>query len=158
MRKPDQIRKIITDSNPDFKKNPDKLLIFVDNGELIATGATSLSHEYRYILNIIITDYADDIAKINVPLLAYLKINQPEIFHNPNRRENTFTFEVDHINHTTRDISIKIKLTERVIVQTDENGNANIKYADEPTYKQIHQLDVYVKETHIATEHNVSEI
>ena len=80
MKKPNQLRKILEQSHQDFVKNPDRLQLYVDGGQVVATGSTSLSFEYRYTLNIIITDFAFDIASLIVPINAYLRKNQPELF------------------------------------------------------------------------------
>ena len=135
MKKPNQIRAVIERSNPEFTHNPDKLQLFVDQGQIISTGTASLAFEYRYTLNIIITDYADDIARIIVPLLAYLKTNQPELFENPQRRENGIKYELDYNNNDTMDLLIDIQLTERVVVQ-QQGENTNIKYAPEPVWNK----------------------
>ncbi|MBF6984969.1 phage tail protein [Pasteurella multocida] len=60
MKKPNQIRNVIEQSNPAFKTNPDLLQVYIDQGQIISTGAQSLSFEYQYTLNVIITDYACD--------------------------------------------------------------------------------------------------
>lgn len=133
MKKPNQIRAVIEQSNPEFIRNPERLQLFVDQGQIISTGTASLSFEYRYNLHIIITDYADDIARIIVPLLAYIKTNQPELFENPQRRENGIKYELDYNNNDTMDLLIDIQLTERVVT-TQQGENTNIKYAPEPVW------------------------
>ncbi|WP_424406498.1 phage tail protein [Pasteurella sp. PK-2025] len=136
MKKPNQIRNVIEQSNPVFKSNPDSLQVFIDQGQIISTGANSLSFEYQYTLNVIITDYAEDIAKIIVPVLAYLKVNQPEIFENPQRREGAFKFITDFNNNNTLDLSLEIKLTERVVQKNSVKGEIDLKYAAEPTWNE----------------------
>ena len=54
MKKPNQIRAVIEQSNPEFINNPERLQLFVDQGQIISTGTASLSFEYRYTLNVII--------------------------------------------------------------------------------------------------------
>ena len=92
MKKPNQLRKILEQSHPDFVKNPDHLQLYVDGGQIVSTGAASFSFEYRYTLNVVVTDYAGDIATLIVPMMAYLRTNQPEILENPQIRENAFKF------------------------------------------------------------------
>ncbi|MBN6079893.1 phage tail protein [Aggregatibacter actinomycetemcomitans] len=135
MKKPNQIRKALEESNSLFVQHPDRLQLYTDGGQIICTGAKSLSYEYRYTLNIIVTDYADDIAKIIVPVLAYLRVNQPELFENPARRENGFKFITDYNNNDTLDLSLEIQLTERVVQQTKGNGDVLLQYAPEPTWQ-----------------------
>lgn len=144
MKKPNQLRKILEQSIPDFVKNPDRLQLYVDGGQIVATGAESFSFEYRYTLNIIITDFAQDIASLIVPIIAYLRINQPEIFENPQMRENAFKFQVDYNNNDTADISFEIKLTERVVSKKD-GDSVQIHYAKEPTLNEPNQVKVYLE-------------
>ena len=145
MKKPNQLRKILEQSHADFVKNPDRLQLYVDGGQIIATGATSFSFEYRYTLNVIATDYAGDIAALIVPMIAYLRTNQPEIFENPQMRENAFKFQVDYNNNDTADISFEIKLTERV-VSKKEGENVQIRYAKEPVLEDAERLRVYLQD------------
>lgn len=145
MKKPNQLRKILEQSHRDFIDNPDHLQLYVDGGQIIATGSTSFSFEYRYTLNVIATDYAGDIAALIVPMMAYLRTNQPEIFENPQMRENAFKFQVDYNNNNTADISFEIKLTERV-VSKKEGENVQIRYAKEPVLEDAERLRVYLQD------------
>ncbi|BFU60768.1 MULTISPECIES: phage tail protein [Rodentibacter] len=145
MKKPNQLRKILEQSHSDFEKNPDRLQLYVDGGQIIATGANSFSFEYRYSLNVIVTDYAGDIAALVVPMIAYLRTNQPEIFENPQLRENAFKFQVDYNNNDTADISFEIKLTERVVSQK-EGDSVQINYAKEPTMNEPNRVKVYLQD------------
>lgn len=133
MKKPNQLRKILEQSIPDFVKNPDRLQLYVDGGQIVATGAESFSFEYRYTLNIIVTDFSQDIASLIVPIIAYLRINQPEIFENPQRRENAFKFQVDYNNNNTADISFEIMLTERVVAKQTAD-EVKMHYVKEPVW------------------------
>ena len=144
MKKPNQLRKILEQSHQDFVKTPDRLQLYVDGGQVIATGAPSFSFEYRYTLNVIATDYAGDIAALIVPMIAYLRTNQPEIFENPQMRENAFKFQVDYNNTDTADISFEIKLTERVVSKKD-GDSVQIHYAKEPTLNEPNQVKVYLE-------------
>lgn len=144
MKKPNQLRKILEQSHPDFVKNPDHLQLYVDGGQIVTTGAASFSFEYRYTLNVVVTDYAGDIATLIVPMMAYLRTNQPEIFENPQIRENAFKFQVDYNNNNTADISFEIQLTERVVSKKDGN-NVQIHYAKEPVWDNPNRVKVYLE-------------
>lgn len=145
MKKPNQLRKILEQSHADFVKNPDRLQLYVDGGQIIATGAPSFSFEYRYTLNVIATDYAGDLAALIVPMIAYLRTNQPEVFENPQMRENAFKFQVDYNNNDTADISFEIKLTERVVSKKD-GDSVQIRYAKEPTWGEPNRVKVYLED------------
>ena len=144
MKKPNQLRKILEQSHVDFVKNPDRLQLYVDGGQIVATGSASLSFEYRYTLNLIVTDYAGDITALIVPMMAYLRTNQPEILENPDLREKAFKFQVDYNNHNTADISFEIQLTERVVAKKD-GDNVQIHYAKEPVWDEPARVKVYLE-------------
>jgi len=55
MQKPDHLRAHLIQALPELRQHPDKLLLFVDEGHITATGVPGLSFEYRYTLTIILT-------------------------------------------------------------------------------------------------------
>lgn len=61
---------------------------FVDNGSLVATGARSMSWEYRYTLNVVIEDFSGNQNLVMAPVLLWLMTNQPDAINNPELREN----------------------------------------------------------------------
>lgn len=79
MYKPKSLRKALTDAVPVLARNPDMMRVFIDNGNLASTLATSLSFENRYTLNVVVTDFTDDIELLLVPIQAWLRIHQADI-------------------------------------------------------------------------------
>lgn len=132
MNKAVTFRRAIADAVPELHDDPDKLLVFVDGGTVIATAAPSLSFEYRYTLNAIVTDFVGDADAVFVALIAWVHRNQSDLLANGDQRQNGITFEVDHLTQTTCDLSIKLKLTESVVVGTDAAGGRTITHVDEP--------------------------
>lgn len=131
MLKPKQLREALTSSVPLLARNPDSLNMFIDSGRIVSTLASSLSFEYQYQLNLVITDYADDIDLVMVPVLAWLRENQPDIMATEEKRRTGFTFKADVLSDTLCDISIDLQLTERVIVKQD--GDAlHVNHIGEP--------------------------
>ncbi|AIY42988.1 Phage tail protein [Collimonas arenae] len=115
-----------------MQQNPDKLLVFADAGNTVATGTASLSFEYRYKLNIIITDYSGDPDAIMVPLLAWVAIHQRDLLDNAELRKTGIGFDVDFNNHETIDLSINLALTERVVVKRGDAGRLDVRHPAEP--------------------------
>jgi len=116
MKKPQLLRDHITRACPDLATNPEKLTVFVERGSIVHTGTPALSFEYRYTLNIVVTDWAGSTDVLVVPVVAWLKRHQPDIFDNPERRQKAFRFEVEIIDHATSDLGFEIDLTETVAV------------------------------------------
>ncbi len=131
MMKPNGLRQALTEAVADLARNPEKLHIFVDEGRIVATGTKTLSFEYQYTLTLIVTDYGDSADSLMVPILAWLRANQSELFFNPDRRADGFKFEADILNHNTVDISVKLTLTERVTVRV-AGGGYQVDHQPEP--------------------------
>ena len=131
MKKPDSLRQALTDAVAELAQNPDKLHCFIQEGRIFATSATSLSFEYLYTLEIIVTDYGADPNTLIVPILAWLHRHQNEMLSNPELMRDGFSFEADILNHDTVDLAIKLKLSERVGVH-QANGEYIVEHYDEP--------------------------
>ncbi|MWL87161.1 phage tail protein [Cupriavidus sp. SW-Y-13] len=131
MRKPAELRTAITAAVPDLQRNPDKLRLSVEEGRVVATGGKTISFEYHYTLTLLVIDFADSADAITVPVLAWLRENQAELFNNPDKRPEGFRFETDILNHDSVDLLMRLPLTERVIVKVEGTRYA-ITHAAEP--------------------------
>lgn len=141
MNKPDSLRNHLLEAVPGLKRNPDRLLMFVDEGKVRCTAAASLSFEYGYNLQIILTDYAGHPDDVMVPLLGWLKVNQSELLENLDKSKEGVKFEADILDRSKVDLSITLPLTERVIVGTDDQGKTTVKHAGEPQPSQWPSMD-----------------
>lgn len=131
MKKPVSLRAALTAAVPCLTRSPENLHLFVDEGRIVATGGKTLSFEYQYTLTLVAVDFADESDTIMVPVLAWLRVNQPELFFNPDWRRDGFRFEAEILNHSTVDLAIKLPLTERVTVKV-EGAGYRIEHHDEP--------------------------
>ncbi len=146
MLKPQQLRQTLTDSVPELQRNPDALNVFIDSGRIVSTLASSLSFEYQYRLNMVITDYAGNIDLLIVPLLAWLRTNEPDIMASEEKRRTGFTFEADVVSDTASDISIELQLSERVIVKQADNGLHVTHVGENPLQENdARPVQLYVK-------------
>jgi len=132
MNKPASFRRAIAGAIPGLDTDPDKLLVFIDQGHIVGTAAPSLSFEYRYVLNAMLLDFAGNSDTVFVALLAWVRRHHSDLLANEESRMNGITFEVDHLTQSTCDLSIKLTLTESVLVRAGENGEQTIMHVDEP--------------------------
>ena len=132
MLKPADLRKAITAALPDLGRNPDRLLVFIDEGSVRSTAAASLSFEYGYTLSVIVTDFADHADALIVPILEWIARNQPELLSNPDRARDGFTFEADLLDHKHMDVHIRLALPERVTVADNPDGSRTATHQPEP--------------------------
>ncbi len=142
MNKPSALRAHLLAAVPELHKNPDRLLVFIDNGTIRSTAAPGLSFEYSYTLNIILTDYAGHPDAVAIPLLAWLLANQPELLTNLEKGKTAIAFEADVLDNSKVDLSLKLPLTERVIVKKQDDGSLQVSHPNEPElFEETFTLD-----------------
>lgn len=132
MNKPDSLRTHLLSTIAELKHNPDRLLMLIDNGKVRCTAATSLSFEYSFDLQIILTDYAGHPDSIMLPLLGWLSVHQSELLENLNKSADGIQFEADILDNSKVDMSLTLPLTERVVIGKDNEGNISIRHTGEP--------------------------
>ncbi|MFP3850512.1 phage tail protein [Pseudomonas sp. W5-01] len=132
MNKHESLRAHLLAAVPDLAQNPDRLMIFIDNGKIRSTAAFGLSFEYIYTLNLILTDYAGHPDAVAIPLLAWVLVNQRELMENVDRSKDSIVFEADVLDNSKVDLSIKLPLTERVIVKRQDDGTLQVSHPPEP--------------------------
>lgn len=147
MNKPESLRAHLLAAVPELKHNPDRLLVFVDQGTLRSTAAPGLSFEYSYQLNLILTDFAGHPDAVAIPLFAWVLANQRELMENPERGKEAIKFEADILDNSKVDLSIILPLTERVIVKRQENGTLQVSHPPEPQVEEPFPLEALRLET-----------
>lgn len=138
MYKPSSLKQHLITSVAELRQSPDRVLVFMDEGNLVCSSAPGLSFEYRYTLKLIITDFAGDPDTVFLPLLAWIGEHQRELLDNHDQRQSAITFDAEVLANDLVDIEISLPLTERVIVNRQENGTLSINHPAEP------QLDPFL--------------
>ncbi|HGM5959027.1 phage tail protein [Stenotrophomonas maltophilia] len=138
MKKPQLLRQHLVAAMPALASDPERLLVFVDDGGLVASFTAGLSFQYRYILELVLRDFSGAPEAVMVPLLQWLTRHQPDLLANPENREK-LTFEVDVLSDTLVDLAIRLPLTERVRVAQDDAGAFQLQYLPEPPPEWEHR-------------------
>lgn len=138
MNKPDSLRNHLLAAVPGLSKDPDRLLVYIDDGTVRSTAAVGLTFEYAYTLNVILTDFAGHPDAVMIPLLAWLLVHQHELLANLEKGKEAIRFEADILDDSKVDLSIALALTERVIVKKQDDGILQVAHPDEP------QLEPYL--------------
>jgi len=134
MNKPESLRAHLLATVAEFKHNPDRLLIFIDNGKVRCTAAHTLSFEYSFDLQIILTEFAGHPDSVILPILGWLSVNQSELLDNLDKVKDGIQFEADILDKNKVDLSITLPLTERVVVGEYDEGTTTVKHPNEPQY------------------------
>ncbi|MHC5192727.1 phage tail protein [Pseudomonas frederiksbergensis] len=132
MNKPESLRAHLLATVAELKHNPERLLIFIDNGKVRCTAAASLSFEYSFDLQVILTDFAGHPDSVMLPLLGWISVHQSELLENLNKSAAGIQFEADILDNSKVDLSLTLPLTERVVVGKDAEGNTTIRHPGEP--------------------------
>lgn len=119
MWKLDSLRRLILQAVPKLAENPENLIVRATGGQVLATGADSLSYEYLYTAEITVLDYAGHADALFVPLVAWLRVNQSDALDNADKRQKALLFDVEQLNDTAADVGIRVPLREAVIVKPD---------------------------------------
>ena len=135
MNKPNSLREHLLTAVAGLKKNPDRLLIFIDAGSVRCTVAKGLSFEYTYSLQVLLTDFAGHPDSVFIPVLEWLRRQQPELLTNLERGKDAIAFEADILDGGKVDMSLKLPLTERVIVKRLDDGSLDISHPEEPDFE-----------------------
>lgn len=131
MIKPASLRRALVAAIPSLEVEPDKLVVFIDRGSIVATGTRSLSFEYRYIVHVLVMDFSGDADTVFVELVDWARANQPDLVTDAREREHGITFEVDLLNHAAADLSIRLALTESVAVRTGADGKRILEHVED---------------------------
>jgi len=129
--KPASLRAHLTAALPELRRDPERCEVFIDRGSIVATAAPGISFEYRYTLNLLLTDFAGHPDSVMVPLIEWIARHQPEMLANPSLREQ-IAFEADILANDLVDLDIKLPLTERVGVHPRAGGGYDIEHYPEP--------------------------
>lgn len=135
MNKPNSLRDHLLAAVPWLKPNAERLLMFIDGGKVRCTAAVTLSFEYTYTLQIILTDFAGHPDSVMLPILGWLRVNQSELLANLDKSADGLKFEADMLDRSKVDLSITLPLTERVVVKRNEDGTYDVSHPGEPQYE-----------------------
>ncbi|HAS1783681.1 TPA: phage tail protein [Enterobacter cloacae] len=145
MYKLKSLRQALIDAVPQLRANPERLQMSVGSGNIDARLASSLSFEKQYELKAKVSGFSGYSEGIFVPVLAWLRENQPDIFTLDEGRKNGYLFQIVLNDDETADISFSLQLTERILVSQDE-GTLLATYSPEPPLPEpvTRPMELYV--------------
>jgi len=114
MKKLHSLRAYLVERIPDLKRNPDRMLTFIEDGSIEFHRGAHLSHEYRVPVRIVLTDHGGELDTVIIPLLQWLSRYQPDL--DP---AEAVTFQAELMDNQRWDLAIDVTLTERVVAVVD---------------------------------------
>ncbi len=131
MNKPDSLRRALVAAVPALGATPDKLTVRIEQGSIAATGTLSASFEYRYVARVLVTDFTGDTDPVFVALVEWVRANQPDLVTNPAAQASGIVFETIAREPGATDLSIRLALTESVVVTTGPDGQRVVTHVDD---------------------------
>lgn len=127
MNKLTDLRNHLLNSIPELQRGPDRLLTFVEDGQIEFWRGSNLSHQYLMPVKIIITDWKGSADQIVVPVLEWLSVREPGL--DP---KTVLRFETEILSSDAIDLLLTVNITERVIVQNTPEGRKITHVLPEP--------------------------
>ncbi|WP_322027299.1 phage tail protein [Burkholderia sp. BCC1977] len=145
MNKINSLRVALTAAVPALVHAPDQLTVFINHGRIVVTGTRSPSFEYRYEGEIIIEKFTGDADVVFVAVVEWVRANQPDLVANPDERHHGISFVADVLDNQAVDLSIKVQLTENVVV-TDGDGGRTIEHVDDSADRALSDSNAWMWE------------
>ena len=117
MKKPDSLRAVLMAMVPGLAQRPDNLEMWVEHGRIAATGERSNGWRWHYTLRVLIKDFSEDINRVILPLIPWLRQYQPELLRNPDRNKTGLKYQIDQLNHSSCDILLDIECRDAKLAQ-----------------------------------------
>lgn len=120
MNKPQSLRHFLQEKVPTLRDRPDDFLTFIESGQLVSTQGGNPSFVYHYKLILVLLDFNGHADQLMVPLIIWLRANQPDILTGePNGK---IAFEAEILTNQTADIQVSIELTENVVARLQDEA------------------------------------
>jgi hypothetical protein len=129
MLKPDSLRAALTAADPELARDPQQLIMWIDQGAIASPMTAALHFTYAYQLNVLLIGYARKQLPLAFAMLQWLRVQQPDLL-TPGK--SAVTFEVDFMDNSSVDLQFKLQLTEQVRTVRREDGGFDMQYVAEP--------------------------
>lgn len=134
MDKIDSLRAALVAPHPELAQNPDRLKVFVDQGRIVSRRTASLAYQYRYTVRLFLEGFTRNADQIMVPLLLWLRTNQPDLLLRYEKEDEAIRFAADILDDGSADIAITFDLHESVVLRAREDGSGwDVTHLPEPS-------------------------
>ncbi|NOW46714.1 hypothetical protein FHW96_002874 [Novosphingobium sp. SG751A] len=128
MLKINLLRAALMQAMPELKASPKSLIMWVDRGKAVSRDTADLSFTFEFQLNVLLIEFAGDIAAFALAILIWLRTNQPDLFA---MGADAFDFETDILDNGKADVQIRLQLRQNVEAVVTPNG-VTATYLPEP--------------------------
>lgn len=130
MQKPASLRAALTAALPELRDQPDRLVIWVEDGAVRARQTATHGFAFEYPLSVLLREVSTDIAIVALAINRWLRRHQPDLLAGGSG--DSYKFETDVLDNRTADILFTIALCENVAVEPQPDGSWSVDYLVEP--------------------------
>ncbi|MGJ8518184.1 phage tail protein [Carnimonas bestiolae] len=116
MKKLTALRRHLINALPPFNTDPDAFLAFIEDGSIEFWRGKTLTHDWQYTAQFVFTAFALDTDVLMTALLQWLAVYEPEL-----DSKDGIKVEAEIIDESTIDLIVRVKLTEKVVVEVDRD-------------------------------------
>lgn len=131
MNKLQSLRQVILAADIGLARNPDRLIVAARDGKIVSHNINSLGFEYQVSAEVIITDVEIHIDQIMIPILAWAKVNEPEMFERQKRGGAGIQIETEILDSSKVDLLVRIPIVEAVVVTLNPDGQFVARHLEE---------------------------
>jgi len=129
MNKPDSLRAALVAIDPELARDPQQLILWIDEGAVQSPMTAAFHFSYAYRLNVLLLGYAKHQAPLMIATLHWLRVNQPDLL-TPGK--DAIAFEADFLDNASVDLQFTLRLTEQVRAVKRDDGGFDMNFIDEP--------------------------
>lgn len=129
MKKPKSLRAALTAALPEFRNEPSRMALWVENGRVKCRQTATHGFAMEYPLSILLTEMTTDIAVAMHAVNRWLRVHQPDLL---SAASDGFTFETDVLDNQSADVMMTIPICENISVTDADDGGYVIDYLPEP--------------------------
>jgi len=129
VKKPARLRAALVARIPEFARDPDALVMFIDKGRCRAPMTAQRGFMWSYDLNLVAANYTGDPAVLFFLVVEWLRVEQPDLL---TPSAPGLAFEVDILDPETSDVLIVLTLDEVVTAAPQEDGSVRVEAVVEP--------------------------
>lgn len=121
MLKLNSLRATILAAVPRLQADPGQVIVLTgDGGAIHSSGTDSLSFEMHYTALVWVLGLTEHPDTVLVPVLAWHKMQQPELYADPAKNARAFQFSAQPLDDVEGiDLHLQLSMTERVLVKHD---------------------------------------
>ena len=130
MQKPASLRAALTAALPELRNEPDRLSLWVEDGNVRARQTVTQGFAFEYPLSVLLREVKTDIAIAVHAMNRWLRVHQPDLL--AAHQAASYKFETDIMDNGSADILFTLQLTENVAIADAVDGGWSIDYLAEP--------------------------